>query len=225
MTVRIPLLRVGAAFSVVAFLAGCSRSGVDDASPDADVTSVSAPIAEGGSAEPAPSSVAQTAQSVTERWWNWQGAFAEDVNPVSDSSGVDCGNGQPDDVWFVAGTFGNQPGDVTQRTCTVPAGRVLVGPVLNTFYDPASAATMSPTVASQVQLDGKPVTFREERVDQFSLRTVEGNPIASGYSGIVGGHGFWFETPPLTPGVHTLTIVGVEASGFRVDVRYDITAK
>jgi hypothetical protein len=210
-------------FSAVVLLGGCSSPGGDDELPPDPAASVSVPTTTAaGSANAA---TPQTAASVTERWWNWQGAFAEDVNPVSDSSGVDCGNGQPDDVWFVAGTFGNQPGEVTQRTCTVPAGRVLVGPVLNTFYDPASATTMSATADSKVELDGKPVTFREERVDEFSLATVEGNPIASGYSGIVGGHGFWFETPPLTPGAHTLTIVGVEASGFRVDVRYDLTAE
>jgi hypothetical protein len=169
---------------------------------------------------------AQVSEPTTtvDRFLAQQGAFAEDVNPITDSSGVHCGSGQPKDVWFVAGSFGNEVGDVTKRSCNIPAGKILVGPVLNFMYDPNSPITAILTAESKVELDGVMVPFRQETADAFQVDFAVGNPVSSGFSGKVGGHGYWFETPPLKPGRHTLSILGVDQSGFRVHVVYDITA-
>ena len=103
---------------LVAALTGCSSSQTASA-PNSEVSSnISSNV-------PSRTFVVD-AVSITERWWNWQGAFAEDLNPVTDTSGDDCERGQPSDGWwFVAGTFGNDAGDTTRRTCNIPATQVL----------------------------------------------------------------------------------------------------
>lgn len=65
-------------------------------------------------------------------WWKWALAQKTSENPLLDVTGENCGVGQSDQVWFLAGSFvGMGPID---RTCTVPAGRRLFFPVLNNVY-------------------------------------------------------------------------------------------
>lgn len=64
------------------------------------------------------------------RWWQWVLAIPEATNPNLDTTGADCAEGQTGKVWFLAGTFG---ASVT-RACTVPTGRGLFFPILNTVF-------------------------------------------------------------------------------------------
>jgi len=62
------------------------------------------------------------------RWWQWVFAIERSVNPLLDTTGVNCGQGQSGDVWFLAGTTGGGP---VTRSCTIPAGKGIFFPVVN----------------------------------------------------------------------------------------------
>ncbi len=52
------------------------------------------------------------------------------MNPVEDNTGKFCGLGQSGPVWFLAGTFGG----TVERTCTIPAGKALFYPLVNSIW-------------------------------------------------------------------------------------------
>jgi hypothetical protein len=62
------------------------------------------------------------------RWWQWALSIPAETNPILDMDGANCANGQYDDVWFLAGTFGGP----AVRSCTIPAGKPIFFPLLNT---------------------------------------------------------------------------------------------
>ena len=59
---------------------------------------------EGGFAEPGPEQGGELAA----RWWQWALSAPDDRSPVSDTTGEFAGWRQPDDVWFLAGTYGGR---------------------------------------------------------------------------------------------------------------------
>ena len=61
------------------------------------------------------------------RWWQWAFSLPAENHPIS---GGDCEQGQVDDVWFLAGTFSSP----AVRDCTVPAGKRLFFPVINSVF-------------------------------------------------------------------------------------------
>lgn len=65
-------------------------------------------------------------------WWQWAYSFppGEDQNPVQDPTGALAGLGQSGPVWFLAGTFGR----TATRTATIPAGKALFFPIINTLW-------------------------------------------------------------------------------------------
>ena len=63
-------------------------------------------------------------------WWLWALELQGD-NPLFDATGEFCANGQSGDVWFLSGTAG---GEAT-RTCTIPAGKAILFPIVNTVVD------------------------------------------------------------------------------------------
>jgi hypothetical protein len=64
-------------------------------------------------------------------WWQQIYSIPYDRNPVVDTTGEDCEEGAHDGVWFLAGTTG---GSVT-RTCTIPTGKFIFFPLVNTADD------------------------------------------------------------------------------------------
>jgi hypothetical protein len=64
-------------------------------------------------------------------WWQWALETPASVNPVLDTTGEHCAEGQRGRVWFLAGTFGN---DTVERSCTVPTGTALFFPLITAFY-------------------------------------------------------------------------------------------
>src|SRR4051794_36218837 len=65
------------------------------------------------------------------RWWKWALSFPVSSNPIFDTTGEFCaqGQGQP---WFLAGTSG--PG-AYERSCTIPKNREIFFPIWNTNND------------------------------------------------------------------------------------------
>jgi hypothetical protein len=67
------------------------------------------------------------------KWWQWALTQPSAVNPVTDTTGEHCAQGQSGSVWFLAGTFFDPAGPIATiaRDCTVPIGKALYFPVLN----------------------------------------------------------------------------------------------
>jgi|SoiMethySBSTD1v2_1073268.scaffolds.fasta_scaffold308309_1 hypothetical protein len=63
----------------------------------------------------------------TARWWQWAYSIPRDVNPAYDNTGKYCSENQQGPVWFFPGTYGKS----VIRECTVPTGKAILFPILN----------------------------------------------------------------------------------------------
>lgn len=63
-------------------------------------------------------------------WYQWVLGIPAAANPLLDTTGENCSQRQVDKVWFLAGS---SVGPV-ERTCTIPAGKALFFPLINTGY-------------------------------------------------------------------------------------------
>ncbi|OKI34513.1 hypothetical protein A6A25_24885 [Saccharothrix sp. CB00851] len=159
---------------------------------------------------------------VQARWWTWAASSPTSRNPVVDDTGEFCAVDQPADLWFVAGTFGG----AVERTCEVPAGRELVGPVVNHTADTADAcADTAENAYGEVTLDGRPQDVRRLGPDRITFRGTEANAV-TGEEGTFRTYacGLWVHIPPLPPGEHDLLIDG-RSDGFRTTAHYRLIVR
>jgi hypothetical protein len=190
-------------------------------------------------------------------WWQWiYGQPAIDVNgtntnPVLDSTGASASAGQENGInkyFFLAGAFGG----VATRTVTVPAGKALFFPVINSEWDnfPACSPTTTHTVPElraiaqgdidsvtekHASLDGVPLEIFRTKSPTFGYTVPAENDIYSflgcGDPRYAGGvkpavaDGYWSYLPPLAPGEYTLNFGGATSSGFSLDVTYHLTVQ
>ena len=63
-------------------------------------------------------------------WWQWAVSIPADVNPLLDATGQNAALGQSGPVWFLAGNLGG----TSVRRVTVPTGKALLVPLVNTIY-------------------------------------------------------------------------------------------
>ena len=70
-----------------------------------------------------------TYRSLSAEWWQWALSIPPSVNPLADTTGEKCMVGQHGPVWFLAGVFNS--GGPTVRTCSVPQGKALFFPIVN----------------------------------------------------------------------------------------------
>jgi hypothetical protein len=175
-------------------------------------------------------------------WWQWALGQPAPSNPVLDSTGAFCGQGQTGQVWFLAGTFG---GPAVTRSCTVPAGKALLLPVLNDAYfafptDPPSQRTeayvrsqvtaVATTSAPFATIDGVAVPNIPDYLEKSTLFRVV--LPADNLFGLDAGfvlepcadEGYYLVLSPLTPGHHTIHFGGAYNST-SVDVTYDLTVQ
>ena len=197
-----------ATIMAVALLAGCSGGATHSSS--------------GGSGAENPSA------TLPARWWQWAVAAPTASNPVSDTSGQSCGEHQPTDVWFLAGSFGKGP---VTRTCVIPHARSVYFPVLNSIC-PASVKNYQKTLASCAMtldqtiatLDGVPLTLRTDTSrGVFQLAPVTGSPLGL-KSGDYVAWGSWGGPLGLSAGSHLLRI-NARSGTFQIDVTYHLTAE
>src|SRR5262245_58525485 len=101
-------------------------------------------------------------------WWEWALGIPAATNPLLDTTGENCAQRQVDKVWFLAGSLGSDP---VVRQCSVPAGKALFFPLINSFSgaflnDPPNtrteefvraAASCKAPVAISVEIDGSTV--------------------------------------------------------------------
>jgi hypothetical protein len=158
-------------------------------------------------------------------WYQWMGSIPKDRNPCVDITGRYSSEQQYDEnVWFLAGTFGNTK--TVKRDCTMPRGKSVLFPVLlkqDSFVnDPdlvseeqltkrATEAT-DHTHSLEVIIDGEKVenvdTYRA-RSPVFDLTFPENNvyDVCPGLTKAV-CDGFWIFIRPLELGKHTIYFKG-----------------
>lgn len=182
-------------------------------------------------------------------WWQWALSLPVTDHPLFDTTGEDCDVGQKGKVWFLGGVF-NDSGEAT-RHCTIPNGKALFFPILNSFSDnigvdpPLSAEELVAITEAgldnpdelAVTIDGKPVPneegFRIEPTfffytlpDDDSLLDfiVPDNdfPNSPPEPGAVSS-GYFLLLQPLAKGDHVVRIQGTTKGGFSLDVTYHLT--
>jgi hypothetical protein len=114
-------------------------------------------------------------------WWQWALSIPTSVNPLLDTTGANCSEGQSGHVWFLAGTFSS--GTAT-RSCTIPAGMMLFFPIVNTSWnnvgDTTPGSMCPPTTFTESQLRQildrfiQSVTTLEADVDGVNIQNLQG---------------------------------------------------
>jgi hypothetical protein len=160
--------------------------------------------------------------SLQSTWWTWASSAPEGKDPVGDTTGARCGNGQQAGVWLLAGSFG----ETVTRRCTVPAEVPLAGPAVN-FMTPTRAACdeYMREATGEVSLDGVALPLHEASPAPITFRRVPDNPV-TGEGGEFEGYacGLWFSHPGLGPGEYVLAIDGA-SGGFSTSVTYELTVE
>jgi len=185
---------------------------------------------------------------LTAKWWQSRLGIASERNPISDTSGEHCSEGQSGNTWFLDGTFGGP----VDRTCQIPSGKYILFPVMNAMCDYAEYPELKSepelrkcaieandgVTELMVSIDGKRLSESELRRDKvtspiFSLTLPEDNILGLPPGETQGvSDGFWVLTDPLTPGDHEIHFRGVipdfSAGGtnnFVTEARYHITVQ
>jgi len=172
----------------------------------------------------------------SEKWWQYVFALPLDKNPIV---GADCRNGQSGQVWFlVAGP--------TTVTCTIPPGKTLFFPIINSecsnlegppFFGADAAARLACAksfIDSATDLvatiDGVAVqnliAYRFQSPD-FTFTVPDNNIL--GAPGPVSGQstadGYYLMLTPLSAGHHTIHVAGTLTFGgvFSIDTTFILT--
>lgn len=181
-------------------------------------------------------------------WWRWAVSFPVDPaqNPVMDTDGSLCHLGDMGNIWFLAGNFGG----VSVRECTIPAGKTLLFPILNTFWvnipelgdNPWSEEQrafarqfIAPFIDNAFNLscsiDGVGVQnlgdYRFQTPDdaEYLVTMPENNVfgIAPGTYGPTIDDGIYLIVAPLPPGSHTIHITSASAGSVLGPFSLDVT--
>jgi len=166
-------------------------------------------------------------------WWQWALSIPEARNPLYDTTGANCAEGQVGKVWFLAGT--TQNGVPFARTCDVPVGKALFFPIVNIVFGSAvyDCDPTNPGVPCDVDVlragarayTEPNVVELEATIDGVDLRSLENYRAASpvfivtvpngGIWGIPEGiyspnvsNGYWLMLTPMSRGEHTIHFKG-----------------
>lgn len=152
------------------------------------------------------------------RWWQWAFSIPPQLSPVRDLTGENCHQGQQGDVWYLAGGYGTS---TIRRSCTVPAGKSLFFPVINTVYYPARPLSLScedaktkaalnndKLLSIHIEIDGisatNPAHTRLRSSDCFDLYGLVPKQYNAPKRYPAASDGYWVMLKPLSPGTHQL---------------------
>jgi hypothetical protein len=190
-------------------------------------------------------STAQAYSSLAAKWWQWAAETPSPENQVLDETGANCAVNQRGSVWYLAGTFDQNP---VSRTCTVPRGKYLFFPIANDLEgafttDPGphkavpylrSLVTCVADAVIGATIDGVPVNDPQQYLEfstPFSIQLPEDNMF-----GLTADEdpqlllapavdeGYYLYLAPLAPGAHTIHFTS-EACGSALDVTYTLTVQ
>jgi hypothetical protein len=157
----------------------------------------------------------------TAKWWQWAHSIPTENNPMLDETGEDCAQAQnqTSPVWFLAGTGAGS----AERTCTIPAGKAILLPIINSANVRTAGETKEQLLAGVKELEDK-VTTVEASVDGTPLQNLSNYRIQSPFfnetlpnDNILGvpegtylavADGYWLFLDPLSPGQHEIRLHG-----------------
>ncbi|WP_211343247.1 signal protein [Actinomadura pelletieri] len=140
---------------------------------------------------------------------------------MEDTDGAHCAVGQPNDLWFLAGTFGG----TVRRTCTVPPGRDLVAPIVNLHGSKTDCADFMSTASGTLTVDGKASSVQRWSATPITVTGVAGNPVTRAEGSVDAyGCGLWGVVRSLPPGSHQVRIRG-GSGDFKLAVDYELTVQ
>lgn len=168
---------------------------------------------------PAPLTGADPALIDQEAWWTWAGSELHGQGPVEDATGANCAANQPEDVWFLAGTFGGH----ADRACDIPADVPIVFPLMNMAGGPDDCDGFLSAAAGAASVGGASVQAHEFPGTTAIIDVVDGNAMfGDGGTFEVTMCGLWVALEPLPAGEHTVAFEG-ESGGFSVSASYILT--
>lgn len=172
-----------------------------------------------------------TYEDWTAAWWKWFISIPVNSNPLTDSTGANCGVGQNGPVWYLVGSGGG----MASRSCTIPSDKAILIPAINVECsyaehpdlktesdlracaksDQDKVKDLSATIDG-VQLPAEQIYRIESPL--FDIKFPENNVFSApaGSSKAV-SNGYWLFIKPLPPGEHDIHV-----SGLMVD--YTVTA-
>jgi hypothetical protein len=164
---------------------------------------------------------AGAAQARAARWVRWIASVSPMRDPIDDPTGEHAAEGQPDDLWFLAGSYGKK----VTRTCTVPAGRPLFFPIIISWQHAADGPVERFAGAPLMcRLDGVDLPAQEVVCDRpFEVAGRLGNPVTGRRKPApMLCSGLWSTLEPPAPGPHELYFQG-DGGAFTVDVTYHLS--
>jgi hypothetical protein len=158
-------------------------------------------------------------------WWKWALSFPTPTNPLLDETGEHASQGDVGQVFFLAGTAG----DNATRSFSVPTGHHIFFPLVNRFetLDSDTEEAVRARVAAFID-DVSELRFSidgEEGENLFAHRhqsplfniilpedNIFGLPELAGIPLPTVADGYYLMLTPLTPGTHTITFGGATSN-------------
>jgi len=175
-------------------------------------------------------------------WWNWAVQSPSATNPLLDETGSNCNVGQSGRIWFLAGVW---DGGSATRACTIPTGKFLFFPLVNTFFaaeEGGGERAKANEFINQVSIvectvDGIPLQnlfeYRAQSPEGDFILTVPPDSLFTELGAPAGDYapavsdGYWIMLPPLSAGEHEIYFRGVvgdpENPDFETAVTYHLT--
>ena len=159
----------------------------------------------------------RTQSEWSQAYLQWIAAFARDSSPLADTSGASCAARQQGDVWFLASSDGTAP---VTRACTVPAGKTLFVPIVNTME---RSGNREPDCDSMARIAADNIAHRVSRlsmsVDGQAVDNLASHRIATRECFALGlrqtprsaakaavADGYYVMLQPLPAGPHTIAV-------------------
>lgn len=188
----------------------------------------------------------------SERWWKWAERVPADKNPLVDTVGQSCVNGQRGDVWNLPLVFVPSPSGT--RACTIPRGKALVVNMSSAWYDypcpdtsfhPAPGQTLYQFLIQEAAPGVNAVTGLTLTVDgdtlpePFAYRFTSpdltyftgSTTLVTTLDGCITGHrqpavedGYFVMLKPLAPGIHVIVNSSTAPTG-TTTVTYYLTVR
>jgi hypothetical protein len=180
------------------------------------------------------------------KWEQWLISMPTQVNAATDPTGKNCAQNQNGPVWFLAGTSGGS----AERTCTIPIGKAILFPIINSecsYADTPSVKSESALVTC-AQQDPSRATNLQASVDGVTLQQLAKYRVTSPlftvtyppnnlFGAPVGttqmvADGFYVFLQPLSSGKHEIQFSGITpgdpttgTANFAINTIYHITVQ
>ena len=155
------------------------------------------------------------------RWVSWLASCGPLRSPLADTTGRFASRHQPDDVFFLAGSFRG----TIERQIKVPSGRTLFLPVIAVWAPVEAGLPVMGSADGSALLDGEALEISAIGTPTpFTIKGALGNPVTLRRDPAQRRcWGLFAQSAPLDPGTHELVVEGTDGADLKVGARYHIT--